>query len=429
MRQLELDNTNIHPFISRQEIDATRQQAASSLASLANGTARGSEYLGWLRLPATADKQQTSDLVNRANILRHRVETIVIIGIGGSYLGAKSVIEALSPPFDATRTTPRLVFAGHHLGEAYHASLLDYLSTRSFGICVISKSGTTTEPAITFRLLRALLERQVGKREASFRVIAITDKRRGALAGLAAREGYATFPIPDDIGGRYSVLTPVGLFPVALAGLDIRALLSGAAAMQAALLDNGDGGIALEYAAARAALYRKGYTTEITVNYDPRLHHACEWWKQLFGESEGKEGRGIFPATADFTTDLHSMGQYIQEGPRDIFETVISVDQTGATVTIPKDPLDLDDLNYLSGKRLDEVNKKAEQGTRMAHVEGGVPNIRLLLPRLDEYHLGELFYFYELSCGISAGILGVNAFDQPGVEAYKKNMFTLLGKP
>jgi glucose-6-phosphate isomerase len=399
-----------------------------ALASLINGTAPGSDFLGWLRLPSQLTREALERIDRCAGALRQRVEVVVVVGIGGSYLGAKAVIETLSGSFDSLQAPPRVLFAGHHLSEEYYVELERYLEHRSFGICVISKSGTTTEPAIAFRLLRELLERKVGREEARKRIVAITDERRGALRLLSGQEGYDTFVIPDNVGGRYSVLTPVGLLPVALAGFDIRALVEGAAAMQARSLEKGDP-MALDYAATRNALYRKGYTTEITVNYNPRLHYVIEWWKQLYGESEGKEHRGIFPAGADFSTDLHSMGQYIQEGRRELFETVLSVDKTKYPLVVPSDDLNLDNLNFLAGKRIDEVNKMAELGTRAAHVEGGVPNLQILLPELTEYHLGELFYFYELGCGISAGILGVNAFDQPGVETYKKNMFALLGKP
>ncbi|MDR2414739.1 MAG: glucose-6-phosphate isomerase [Odoribacteraceae bacterium] len=428
MKQLNFDYSAALDFINEEEIDARRKEGAAALAALINGTAPGNEYLGWLRLPATITPGEVDRVTSVAESLAQRVEVVVVIGIGGSYLGAKALIDALSGSFDDLARPPRVLFAGHHLGEEYHASLERYLEHRSFGICVISKSGTTTEPAIAFRLLRALLERKVGKTEAARRVVAITDEHRGALRVLAGREGYNTFAIPDNIGGRYSVLTPVGLLPAALAGLDIRAIIDGAAAMQRRSLDDGNA-MAIDYAATRNALYRKGYTTEITVNYSPRLHYLVEWWKQLYGESEGKEHRGIFPAGADFSTDLHSLGQYIQEGRRDLFETVISVENTGHPVVVPADEANLDNLNFLAGKRLDEVNKMAEQGTRAAHVSGGVPNLRLLLPALTGYHLGELIYFHELACGVSAGILGVNAFDQPGVEAYKKNMFALLGKP
>ncbi|MDR0544832.1 MAG: glucose-6-phosphate isomerase [Odoribacteraceae bacterium] len=428
MKQLTVDTTGASEFTSPAEIAELKQKAIEALNALLDGAVPGNEFLGWLRLPSSVSPEEIEQIQRAANDLRQRVEVVVVIGIGGSYLGAKAVIEALSGSFDALEQPPKVIFAGHHLGEEYHVELQRYLQHRSFGICVISKSGTTTEPAIAFRVLRALLEQQVGKREAARRVIAITDERRGALRQLADKEGYQTFPIPDNVGGRYSVLTPVGLLPVALAGFDVSELVKGAAAIQQRSLQLADAS-AIDYAVARNALYRKGYTTEITVNYNPRLHYLVEWWKQLYGESEGKQHLGIFPAGANFSTDLHSLGQFIQEGPRTLFETVISVEQTAYPLVVPRDPLDLDNLNFLAGKQLDQINKMAEQGTRAAHLAGGVPNLRLLLPALTGYHLGELLYFYQLACGISAGILGVNAFDQPGVEAYKKNMFALLGKP
>ncbi|MDR1274490.1 MAG: glucose-6-phosphate isomerase, partial [Odoribacteraceae bacterium] len=379
MEQITFDYSSALSFASEGEIALQRGKGAAALAALIDGTARGNEFLGWLRLPSAIPDEELTRLVDLAGALRQRVDVVVVVGIGGSYLGAKAVIEALSGAFDALQTPPRVIFAGHHLSEDYYVELERYLERRSFGICVISKSGTTTEPAIAFRLLRALLERQVGQEEARRRIIAVTDERRGALCELATREGYATLAIPGDVGGRYSVLTPVGLLPVALAGFDIRSLVAGAAGMQARSLA-GEDHAALDYAAVRNILYRKSFTTEITVNYNPKLHYVCEWWKQLFGESEGKEGRGIFPAAADFSTDLHSMGQYIQEGRRYLFETVISVDQTRYPATVPPDDDDLDNLNFLAGRRLDEINKMAELGTRQAHVSGGVPNLRLLLP-------------------------------------------------
>ena len=352
---------------------------------------------------------------------------VVIVGIGGSYLGAKAVIESMAGSFDAFSGT-KVVFAGHNVSEDYLYELQEFLKDKKFGICVISKSGTTTEPAVAFRLLKEQLIGQEGVQVSRQRIVAITDERKGALRALADKEGYQTFVIPDNVGGRYSVLTPVGLLPVAIAGHDIRALVKGAADMRTYGKENG-AELSATYAAVRNALYEKGYTIEITVNFNPKLHYVAEWWKQLYGESEGKEHKGIFPASVDFTTDLHSMGQYIQEGRRDLFETVLSVEKTKHQLLVPCDAHDLDKLNYLAGKRIDEVNKMAELGTQLAHVDGGVPNIRVVIPELTEYYLGQLFYFYELACGISGGILGVNTFDQPGVEAYKNNMFMLLGKP
>ena len=424
MKHIGFDYTNVLNFVGEEEIALQRGKAVTALNELIQGSCKGNEFLGWLTLPTRMASEQRERLWACARGMTSCVDVVVVIGIGGSYLGAKAVIEALMPAF----TTPRVIFAGHHISEDEMYELQVYLSGKQFGICVISKSGTTTEPAIAFRLLKEQLEREVGKAEAAKRIVAITDERRGALRRLADQEGYATFVIPDNVGGRFSVLTPVGLLPIALAGLDMDALVRGARDMQHYLLESGKE-MVLSYAAVRHALYRKGYGIEILVNYNPRLHYVGEWWKQLFGESEGKEHKGIFPASVNFTTDLHSMGQYIQEGPRNLFETVLSVEKTKHEVRIPIDEANLDQLNYLAEKRMDEVNKMAELGTRMAHVEGGVPNMRIAIPELSEYYLGQLFYFYELACGISGGMLGVNAFDQPGVEAYKKNMFALLGKP
>jgi glucose-6-phosphate isomerase len=365
--------------------------------------------------------------------LKDKVEVLVVVGIGGSYLGAKAVNDALAHSFDhlnAGDENPLVLYAGQNISEDYLYELTDILKSIEFGICVISKSGTTTEPAIAFRLLKEMLEEKVGKEEARERIVAITDESKGALRTLADQEGYKTFVIPDNVGGRYSVLTPVGLLPIAVAGHDIKALVAGAKSMQdysvAAAFDENP---ALLYAATRNALYQKGKGIEILANYNPKLHNVAEWWKQLYGESEGKENKGIFPASVDFTSDLHSMGQYIQEGQRNIFETVISVAKPNHTVLIPEDKDNLDKLNYLAGKRVDEVNKMAELGTQLAHVDGGVPNLQIEMPQLNEFYLGELLYFFEIACGVSGYILDVNPFDQPGVEAYKSNMFALLEKP
>lgn len=423
MKRIELDYSKVLPFVDTDEINGQREAGRAALKALREGTCKGNDFLGWMDLPAEIGEEEFAAVEECAGRLRKRAEVVVVVGIGGSYLGAKAVVEAMSDSFEAF-SGPRVIFAGNNVSEDYMYELLRYLKGKVFGICVISKSGTTTEPAVAFRLLREQLEAQAGKEEARKLIVAITDKAKGALRVSAEREGYATFVIPDNVGGRYSVLTPVGLLPVALAGFDIRSLVTGAADMRAC-----PGDLSLDYAAVRNALYRKGFTTEITVNYNPKLHYVAEWWKQLFGESEGKENKGIFPASVDFTTDLHSMGQYIQQGRRDLFETVISVERPRYELLVPEDAENLDKLNFLAGKRVDEVNKMAELGTRMAHVEGGVPNIRIVMPELTEYCLGQLFYFYELACAISGGILGVNAFDQPGVEAYKRNMFKLLGKP
>ena len=371
---------------------------------------------------------------NTAKILRENCEIVVVIGIGGSYLGAKAVIDALSNSFDwlqTERTSPAVVYAGQNIGEDYLYELQELLKNKKFGIISISKSGTTTEPALAFRLLKTQLEEQQGKEAAKNLIVCVTDKARGALRTLATQEGYKTYVIEDNIGGRYSVLSPVGLLPIAVAGFDIRKLVEGAVTMEKLCGEDVsfEENPAAQYAAVRNELYKTGKTTEILVNFHPKLHYIGEWWKQLYGESEGKENKGIFPAAVDFTTDLHSMGQWIQEGERNIFETVISVNEPNHTKVFPHDEANLDGLNFLSGKRVDEVNKMAELGTMIAHVDGGVPNLKIELPKLNEYYLGELLYFFEKACGISGYVLGVNPFDQPGVEAYKKNMFALLDKP
>ena len=355
----------------------------------------------------------------------------MVIGIGGSYLGAKAAIEALSHAFenDINHTHPRIVFAGHNLSEDYHCELLDYIKDKSTAVVVISKSGTTTEPAVAFRMIKEHIEAKYGDDEARERIVAITDAERGALKNLSNKQGYRTFVIPDNVGGRFSVLTPVGLLPIALAGFDIEKLLKGAAAMAKLSGNRSEDNPAICYAAARNDLYCSGKKVEILVNFNPKLQYLGEWWKQLFGESEGKEGKGIFPAAVNFTTDLHSMGQYIQDGERILFETVLSVDKSRRSLVIGEDPLNSDGLNFLSGKHLDECNKMAEIGTKLAHIDGGVPNLKIEIETIDEYNLGELFFFFEKACGISAYMLGVNPFNQPGVEAYKKNMFALLEKP
>jgi glucose-6-phosphate isomerase len=359
---------------------------------------------------------------------------VVVIGIGGSYLGTKAVVEAISHSFDwlqAKRDNPVIIYAGHHIGEDYLAELCGMLAGEKFGVINISKSGTTTEPALAFRILKQLLETNIGETEAKNFIVAVTDKSRGALRKLANQEGYKTFVIPDDVGGRFSVLTPVGLLPIAVAGVNIRDLVKGAVDMEQATGEDIPfaQNIASIYAATRNALYQSGKKIEILANFHPKMHYIGEWWKQLYGESEGKDGKGIFPASVDFTTDLHSMGQWIQDGERIIFETVISIENPERTVVVPADSANLDGLNYLAGKRVDEVNKMAELGTQMAHVDGGVPNIKITMPALNAYYIGQLFYFFEKACGISGYVLGVNPFDQPGVEAYKRNMFLLLKKP
>ncbi len=382
-----------------------------------------------MRLPENTPDSLLDDINATARRLRGECDVVVVVGIGGSYLGAKAVIEALGNPFSVYGDSkPQIVFAGHNIGEDYLYELQKYLEGKNFGIIVISKSGTTTEPAIAFRLLKAQLEASAGRETAARRIVAITDAKRGALRTLADDEGYTTYVIDDNVGGRFSVLTPVGLLPIAVAGYDIKALLDGARERQKAILSGADKSAEV-YATTRNALYRSGKKIEILVNYNPRLHFFAEWWKQLYGESEGKEHKGIFPASVDFSTDLHSMGQWIQEGERSIFETVISVANVDHEVRIPSDEANLDGLNFLAGKRVDEVNKMAELGTRLAHVDGGVPNILVTIDALTERTLGSLIYFFEAACGISGYMLGVNPFNQPGVEAYKRNMFALLAKP
>ena len=434
MAKLTVDVKNVLNTVTGEQIQALNPEAAAAIDKLYKGTGLGSDFLGWVKLPEETSDALVADIEATAAQMRELCDVVVAVGIGGSYLGAKAVIEALSDSFASLRGAgderrTRVLFAGQNIGEDYLYELQDLLKDKKFGIIVISKSGTTTEPAISFRLLKEQLEAQMGKEEASKRIVAITDARKGALRQLATEEGYKTFVIADNVGGRFSVLTPVGLLPIAVAGFDIRKLLEGARRMQAATAEATDLNPSLLYATTRNALYRAGKKTEILVNYNPKLHFFGEWWKQLYGESEGKDNKGIFPAAVDFTTDLHSMGQWIQEGERTIFETVLSVEASAHKTVIPTDAANLDGLNYLAGKRVDEVNKMAELGTRIAHVDGGVPNIRVSIPALEEEWLGELIYFFEKACGISGYLLDVNPFNQPGVEAYKRNMFALLEKP
>ena len=430
MSHLHLDLEYIHSFVSSEELSSMSGETSRAMEKIRNKSGAGNDFLGWVDLPEQIKQQDLDHIRETAENLRREADTLVVTGIGGSYLGARAVIEALTPAFqDQAVKSPEILYAGNQLSADYMGELLEYLENRNFGIVVISKSGTTTEPAIAFRFLKDLLEKKAGKKAASRRIIAITDARKGALLELAGKEGYQRFVIPDDIGGRFSVLTPVGLVPIALAGLDIKSLVEGAREMMSI---NGAGfeqNPAAQYAALRNILYRKGKKIEILVNYDPRLHFFSEWWKQLFGESEGKDGKGIYPSSADFTTDLHSLGQYIQEGERHLFETVLSVQEPEKHPVIKPDPDDLDHLNYIAGKDLDFVNKQAQKGTLLAHVDGGVPNIRVEIGKRDARHLGHLIYFFEMACAISGYLLDVNPFNQPGVEAYKKNMFSLLGKP
>lgn len=432
MTKISIDIKNALGTVSEQQIQDLMPQGVDGLNKVEQGTGAGNDFLGWVDLPTRTPESLVADIESVAADLQKECEVVVSIGIGGSYLGSKAVIEALSDSFSAYRCdnkAPKMLFAGQNIGEDYLYELMDYLKDKKFGIIVISKSGTTTEPAIAFRLLKEMLENKVGKEKASKLIVAITDAKRGALRQLATTEGYKTFVIEDNVGGRFSVLTPVGLLPIAVAGYDIRALLRGAAQMEAATQATDNTNPSLVYAVTRNALYRAGKKIEIMVNYNPKLHFFGEWWKQLYGESEGKDGRGIYPAAVDNSTDLHSMGQWIQDGERTIFETVISVGATKNEVIIPSDPDNLDGLNYIAGKRVDQVNKMAELGTRIAHVDGNAPNLIVSVPDLNELYLGQLIYFFEKACGISGYILGVNPFNQPGVEAYKRNMFALLEKP
>jgi glucose-6-phosphate isomerase len=411
-----------------------KEQVAAAQEALENGTCPGNDFLGWLHLPSSITAEFLNEIKACAEVLRSNCDTVVVAGIGGSYLGARAVIEALGNSFAGLPNhgeNPNILFAGNNIGEDYLYELTQYLKGRNFGVINISKSGTTTETALAFRLLKKQCEEQRGKEMARKVIVAVTDAKKGAARTTADKEGYTSFIIPDNVGGRFSVLTPVGLLPIAVAGFDIDKLVQGAADMEAATAP----GVPFEenpsavYAAVRNILYAQGKKIEILVNFQPKLHFMNEWWKQLYGESEGKDLKGIFPAAVDFSTDLHSMGQWIQEGERTIFETVISVETPEHTLLFPHDEENLDGLNFLAGKRVDEVNKMAELGTQLAHVDGGVPNMRVVVDRLDEYNLGQLIYFFEKACGISGLLLQVNPFNQPGVEAYKKNMFALLGKP
>ena len=428
MNNLKVETQKALQFLADGAAESLKQDVLRAHEALENGTSKGNDFLGWLHLPSSITAEFIADMQQTANALRENCDVIVVAGIGGSYLGARAVIEALKNQF--VELTPRILFAGNNISEDYLAELQDYLSDKRFGIINISKSGTTTETALAFRLLRAQLEKQMGREEARKRIVAVTDAVKGAARTTADKEGYKSYVIPDNVGGRFSVLTPVGLLPIACAGMDIEALVRGAQDMEALAksapyAENP----VYQYAATHNLLYRSGKKIEILANFQPKLHYIAEWWKQLYGESEGKDGLGIYPASVDLTTDLHSMGQWIQDGERSIFETVISIAEPEREVRVPSDAENLDGLNFLAGKRVDEVNKMAELGTQLAHVDGGVPNMRIVLPRLTEYYIGQLLYFFELGCGISGNVLGVNPFNQPGVESYKKNMFALLNKP
>lgn len=430
---LTVDIEPVKGFVGTEVLDEYFFKAEESLKTVLAGTGAGNDFLGWVNLP---DDNGNASIIDGCREVveqwRGSVDVVVVVGIGGSYLGAKAIISALQNSFAAHTpgSYPQIVFAGHTMSEDYMAELLEYINDRSFAIVVISKSGTTTEPAIAFRLLREALESKVGADLAKKRIVAITDASRGALKSLSVKEGYRTFVIPDNVGGRFSVLTPVGLLPIALAGFDIGLLLEGAREMaRRCRTTAGRDNPAVAYAAVRNALYSICKKIEILVSYNPKLVFMAEWWKQLYGESEGKEGKGIFPASVNFSTDLHSMGQYIQDGERTLFETNVLVETADRKVEVKPEKENLDGLNFLVGKRMEEINRKAQLGTMLAHTDGGVPNMVVKIERLDEYNLGELIYFFEMACGISGYILGVNPFDQPGVEMYKKNMFALLNKP
>ena len=435
MKNISLDITKAAQFLKPGAVEAYESQVKAAQEALENGTCPGNDFLGWLHLPSSITSEFLDEIQATANTLRDKCEVIVVAGIGGSYLGARAVIEALSNSFAwlvADKKNPTILFAGNNIGEDYLFELTEYLKNKKFGVINISKSGTTTETALTFRLLKKQCEAQRGKAEAKDVIVAVTDAKKGAARTCADKEGYKSFIIPDNIGGRFSVLTPVGLLPIACAGFDVKELVSGAQEMERACDKNVpfEKNPAAQYAAVRNGLYSEaGKKIEIVVNFQPKLHFFAEWWKQLYGESEGKDNKGIFPAACDFTTDLHSMGQWIQQGERSIFETVISVEEPEHKLLFPHDEENLDGLNFLEGKRVDDVNKMAELGTRLAHVDGGGPNIRISVPRLNAYYIGQLIYFFEIACGISGNLLQVNPFNQPGVEAYKKNMFALLNKP
>lgn len=435
MPSISFDLSPESSFIDTGELSALEPQVLAAAKMLDYRSGPGNDFLGWLDLPVKYDRAELKRVKAAAKKIQRQSEVLIVIGIGGSYLGAKAALEFCGHSFynnlsKKRRRTPEIYFAGANISSTYLTHLLEIVGDRSFSVNVISKSGTTTEPAIAFRIFKKKLEEKYGAAGAKDRIYATTDRVRGALKILADREGYETFVVPDDVGGRFSVLTAVGLLPIASAGIDVDPLLKGAADARqqfksAPYAENA----ALQYAAARNILYRKGKDIEMLVNYEPRLHYLAEWWKQLFGESEGKNGKGIFPASADFTTDLHSLGQYIQDGRRHLFETVLEIEKPEAELIIEAEPGDPDGLNYLAGKSLDFVNKKAAEGTLLAHTDGGVPNLKIVIPEATPYYLGQLFYFFEKACAVSGYLLGVNPFDQPGVEAYKKNMFRLLGKP
>jgi glucose-6-phosphate isomerase len=434
METIKLDISRVYDFVSSDEIKNLEGETLKAQSTLYKGSGQGNDFLGWVQLPSEITDGVLDQIEEAAAALKGKTDLLVVVGIGGSYLGARAVNDALAHNFSHLQKGqkhPHMLFAGHNIGEDYLHELIEVLDDYSYSVVVISKSGTTTEPALAFRILKEHLEKKVGKEESRQRIIAVTDSSKGALRQLAGDEGYRSFVIPDNVGGRFSVFTPVGLIPLSICGVDIRQLVSGAREMSRICSPDTpfEKNPAALYAATRNALYRSGKKIEILVNYQNKLHYVSEWWKQLYGESEGKEGLGIFPASVDNSSDLHSMGQYIQEGERMLFETVISVESSDHQMAIPGDSANLDQLNYLAGKNIDHVNKMAELGTILAHLDGGVPNIRISVPRIDAYYLGQLLYFFENACGISGYMLGINPFNQPGVEAYKKNMFALLEKP
>lgn len=430
MTHIQLDYQKALKFFGQHELDQQQDAVKAIHRTIHEGTGAGSDFLGWVDLPVNYDKEEFSRIKEAAKQVQSHSDVLVVIGIGGSYLGARSAIEMLTPAFKKDSEYPEIIFAGNHLSSSYLQSLIDYLADKDYSVNVISKSGTTTEPAVAFRIFKKLLEEKYGKEEAVKRIFATTDQAKGALKQLATNEGYETFVVPDDVGGRFSVLTAVGLLPIVVAGIDIDAMMGGAAKAREELSsDDLSSNIAYQYASIRNILYNKGYTTEMLINYEPSLQYFNEWWKQLFGESEGKDLKGIYPSSANFTTDLHSLGQYVQEGRRFLIETVLKVENPEHDITIEEDADDLDGLNYLAGKTVDEVNTKAFEGTLLAHTDGGVPNMVVKLPRLDAETYGYVVYFFELAVAMSGYQLGVNPFNQPGVEAYKQNMFALLGKP
>lgn len=433
--KVTFDYSKAAKFISADEVKSMERIVEQSKEVLVSKSGAGNDFLGWIDLPVAYDKEEFARIQKAAEKITSDSEVLVVIGIGGSYLGARAAVEFLRHSFynvvsKEVRKTPEIYFAGNSISGRYLSDLIQVIDDRDFSVNVISKSGTTTEPAIAFRVFKEMLEKKYGKAEAAKRIYATTDKSRGALKKLATEEGYETFVVPDDVGGRFSVLTAVGLLPIAVSGADITKLMEGAAdarkdALEKPFAENGP----MQYAAVRNILLRKGKQIEVLANYEPSLHYVSEWWKQLYGESEGKDQKGIFPASVDLTTDLHSMGQFIQDGSRNLFETVLNVTDSEAEIVIGEEPVDLDGLNYLAGKNMDFVNKSAMNGTILAHTDGNVPNLMITVPGQDEYSLGQLFYFFEFACGVSGYTLGVNPFNQPGVESYKKNMFALLGKP